>query len=106
MMYHLKHWEYFIEMSCFIPGQMTGVLSNSLELLKIGVSSTAFYRITDSAKCVRTREGLETIMLLTLQDYIGDKMKDNQLIFDKFLENIDKQMEELKIYWADNHTTT
>lgn len=42
-------------------------------------------------------------MLLTLQDYIGDKMRDNQLIFDKFLENIDKQMEELKSYLADSH---
>lgn len=106
MTYHLKYWEYFIEMSCFIPNQMMDVLSNSLKLLKIGISGTAFSRIKDVAKCARTREGLETIMLLTLQDYIGDQMRDNQLIFDKFLENIDKQIEELKLYWADNHITS
>lgn len=101
MKHHLKHWEYFIELSCFAPSQMIKVLSDSLGLKTI--SSTAFSRITSSAKCARTREGLETIMLLVLQDYIGDNMTDNPSIFDKFLENVDKQLEGLKLYWADEH---
>lgn len=103
MSYHLKHWEYFIEMSCFIPSQMITVSSDSLKLLEIGASGTAFSRIVDAAKCARTREGLETVMLLTLQDYIGDQITNNPSIFDKFLENIDKQIGELKVYWADDH---
>jgi len=40
---------------------------------------------------------------LVLQDYIGDTMTNNPSIFDKFLENLDKQIWELKIYWADEH---
>jgi hypothetical protein len=101
MKHHLKHWEYFIELSCFVPTQMIKVLSESTGLK--AVSSTAFSRIVTSAKCARTREGLETIMLLVLQDYIDDEMTNNPSIFDKFLENIDKQLEELKTYWAEEH---
>ena len=101
MTYHLKHWEYFIEMSCFVPNQMAEILSDSLGLEM--VSRIAFSRIIDSAKCARTREGLETIMLLVLQDYIETKMTNTPSLFDKFLENIDKQLGELKTYWADEH---
>lgn len=101
MKYHLQHWEYFIEMSCFVPDQMEKVLSDSLDIKNIG--NTAFSRIVNGAKCARTREGLETIMLLVLQDYIGDNITNNPLMFDKFLENIDKQVGELKLYWADEH---
>ncbi len=103
MSFHLMHWEYFIDLSCFVPSQMIKVLSDSLKSLEIGISSTAFSRIVDSARCARTRDGLETIMLLVLQDYIGDTMTNNPSIFDKFLENLDKQIWELKIYWADEH---
>ena len=106
MSYHLEHWEYFIEMSCFIPSQMIKITSDSLKLLRIGVSGVAFSRIVDASKCAKTREGLETIMLLTLQDYIGDQMKNDLSIFDKFLENIDKQIGELKVYLADEHLIT
>jgi len=35
MTYHLKNWEYFIEMSCFIPGQMIELLSDTLKSSKI-----------------------------------------------------------------------
>lgn len=55
MTYHLKHWEYFIEMSCFTPQQMIMALSDSLKLLSIGVSGVAFSRIADDAKCARRR---------------------------------------------------
>jgi hypothetical protein len=101
MTYHLQHWEYFIEMSCFVPDQMAKVLSDSLGIKN--VSNVAYSRIANSAKCARTREGLETIMLLILQDYIGDNMTNHPLIFDKFLENIDEQILKLKLYWADDH---
>ena len=102
--YHLRNWEYFIEMSCFIPNNMIEILSNSLKLLNVGVSGAAFSRITDAAKCARTVEGLETIMLLTLQDYIGKNMTEGDpLLFDKFLENIDDQLTVLKEDWAIYH---
>jgi hypothetical protein len=101
MKHHLKHWEYFIELSCFVPTQIEKILSDSLGLEM--VSHTAFSRITGSAKCARTREGLETIMLLVLQDYVETNMTNNPSLFDKFLENVDKQLGELKTYWADDH---
>lgn len=101
MTYHMQHWEYFIEMSCFIPDQMIKVLSESLGPKDI--SNIAFSRIANGAKCARTRNGLETIMLLILQEYIGDEITSNPSIFDKFLENVDKQIWELKVYWANDH---
>ena len=101
MKYHLQHWEYFIEMSCFIPDQMAKVLSDSLDIKDI--SRITFSRITNSSKCARTRDGLETIMFLILQEYIGDQITSHPSIFDKFLENIDRQIGELKLYWADKH---
>lgn len=99
MTYHLKNWEYFIEISCFIPGEMIKLLSDSLKSLKI--PETAFSRIVNTANCVRTRDGLETIILLTLHDYIGETLI--PLTYDKILENIDNQIEGLKENWAENH---
>lgn len=103
MVYHLKNWEYFIELSCIIPGEMIEVLSGSLSSIQIGITGTAFSRIIDKAKCARTREGLETIILLTLQDYIGNMLITDPSIFDRFLEDIDKQMQGLKQNWAEEH---
>jgi len=104
MVYHLKNWEYFIELSCIIPGEMIEVLSGSLSSVQIGATGlTAFSRIIDRAKCARTREGLETIILLTLQDYIGSILITDPSILDRFLEDIDKQMQGLKQNWAENH---
>lgn len=103
MTYHLQHWEYFIELSCFVPHHIEEVLSDSLISLEIGTSSIAFSSIASSVNCARTREGLETIIFLLLQAYIGDTIKNNPLIFDKILETIDKKIGELKIYWAEDH---
>lgn len=109
MIYHLKNWEYFIELSCIIPEEMIEILSGSLSSIRIGeagrigVTGKAFSRIIDKAKCVRTREGLETVILLILQDYIWNILITDPSILDRYLEDIDKQMEGLKLNWAEKH---
>jgi len=103
MVYHLKNWEYFIELSCIIPGEMIEILSGSLSSVQVEVTGTAFSRIIDKAKCARTRDGLETIILLTLQDYIENILIAGPSILDRFLEDVDKQMQGLKQNWAEDH---
>ncbi len=103
MTYHLKNWEYFIEVSCFVPSAMIKILSDALETLGIIVNSTAFSRIVDSSKCVRSRGGLETVILLTLDDYIGPRLEGDPLIFDNILKILDEEIGILKESWADNH---
>lgn len=102
--YHMKNWQYFIDLSCYNPELMKEFLFDSAiddikdeKLFRDGVNAY-FFQI----RCARTIEGLESILLKMMSNSLVIYELDS-LLFDKILERIDILLSEIKEKWAENH---
>ena len=100
--YHMRHWEYFIDLYCINPDYIIESLlyatiekSEEIQFKEMSEKFGEFYDIIKPGlgiiDCARTIEGLETMLLFLLRDNL--KIEIYPSFFDKVLEKLDHDLD-------------
>lgn len=102
--YHMRNWELFIDVSCVNPDYIKEALYHATKEAK-GEKENSYKEMLEEfgqffetispefniISCARTREGLETMLLILLKDSLGIEIHPS--FFDKVLERLDKSLD-------------
>ncbi len=108
MVYHLKNWEYLrdlIKMPAFSKEEFIADIIDESGATRRGNIRHIVQDIAETCGDMDTKEGFETCLLLFRED-LSESFRGlgTNEAFEKFLENLDKGVGEIKKRWYEEHS--
>lgn len=103
--YNLKNWEYFLELSCYKPGIIIGLIMSAANYgIKDERSFGPDIEINSGKfKCAKSRPGLQYILANMIIPRLEEPTPNK---FDEILERLDSLLSNIKNRCAYSHTTS
>jgi hypothetical protein len=101
--YHLKNAEFILDMLCFAPDVVEGLITDAHRNLNLRMDPEKIVSTVKECSCVKTNEGFEACLNVNRENFLdGQKLGEDQR-FDDILREIDGVFEAQKIDWAGKH---